>query len=75
MVNINCTKAGHNENLSKLCEDEECNEQTEQFDMECAGCEEQNMHQKKNHATKRVKTVLSEVISSTYEEEENQKKK
>ena len=29
MVNINCTKAGHNENLNKLCEDEECNEQTE----------------------------------------------
>ena len=43
--------------------------------MECAGCEEQNMHQKKNHATKRVKTILSEVISSTYEEEENQEKK
>ena len=30
MVNINCTKSDHNnEGLNKLCEDEECNEQTE----------------------------------------------
>ena len=42
--------------------------------MECAGCDDEGIHKKKTHSTKRIKTVLNEVISSAFEEEDHQKK-
>ena len=75
MDDIRCNKVRHKETLSKLCEDEECDEKNEQFELECAACEEKITHKKKNHKTKRVKTVMNEVIDSTYDEEKKQKNK
>ena len=72
MSRITCEKKGHDLPLEKICVDDDCEKNTEQYDLECDDCEDTQVHMKKDHKTKHVIKVMKEVIKSTHEEERKQ---